>query len=187
MVRKINNSDFGILESIQNNIKLFLSAIIILNFLVIILLKLSIRAKQKFLAFFENSGSQQKRDTLLIIAHPDDEVMFFTPTVKCLISNGCKVRVLCLSNGNTDNLGKIRETELEKVCKHLGVSECEILSHEGLQDDIRTYWSNDVVAKVIKEYLDRADYIDKIGTIITFDETGITKHPNHISCCNGLL
>ena len=33
---------------------------------------------------------------LLVIAHPDDEAMFFGP----LLSSSCNVSILCLSNGN---------------------------------------------------------------------------------------
>lgn len=35
---------------------------------------------------------------LLVIAHPDDEVMFFGPTLIGITSSN-SVRVLCLSNG----------------------------------------------------------------------------------------
>lgn len=187
MARNNSKNEFMFFEAIQSNMKLFLSGIIILNFVIIILLKLSIKAKEKFSAFFDNEENQKKKETLLVIAHPDDEVMFFGPTVGALIKKGCKVRVLCLSNGNADSLGKIREVELEKVCKYLGVSECEIVANEHLQDDIYTTWDATLVSSVIKGYLDKNDNIDKIGTIISFDEEGVTKHPNHISCCNGLL
>ena len=36
---------------------------------------------------------------MLVIAHPDDETMFFTPTIDELRRQGCNVTVLCLSNG----------------------------------------------------------------------------------------
>lgn len=36
---------------------------------------------------------------MLVIAHPDDETMFFTPTIHELRRQGCNVTVLCLSNG----------------------------------------------------------------------------------------
>ena len=36
---------------------------------------------------------------LLVTAHPDDECMFFTPTVRALVSEGVPVHVLCLSTG----------------------------------------------------------------------------------------
>jgi len=35
-----------------------------------------------------------------VIAHPDDEAMFFTPTIKEIQSQGRDVFLLCLSSGN---------------------------------------------------------------------------------------
>jgi N-acetylglucosaminylphosphatidylinositol deacetylase len=41
------------------------------------------------------------RNILLVIAHPDDEVMFFGPTLVGITNSSAEnnVRVLCLSNG----------------------------------------------------------------------------------------
>lgn len=41
----------------------------------------------------------QASQALLVIAHPDDETMFFTPTIHELGRQGGNVTVLCLSNG----------------------------------------------------------------------------------------
>ena len=48
--------------------------------------------------FYKNSLSKEC-NLLLIIAHPDDEAMFFGPTLLSL-SSSCNVSILCLSNGN---------------------------------------------------------------------------------------
>lgn len=37
---------------------------------------------------------------LLLIAHPDDETMFFSPTIRALAHSGHRIFVLCVSNGN---------------------------------------------------------------------------------------
>jgi LmbE family N-acetylglucosaminyl deacetylase len=37
--------------------------------------------------------------TLLVTAHPDDEAMFFSPTILYLINQGLRVALLCLSTG----------------------------------------------------------------------------------------
>jgi hypothetical protein len=39
------------------------------------------------------------RTALILTAHPDDEVMFFTPTVLALVDAGWNVSALCLSSG----------------------------------------------------------------------------------------
>jgi N-acetylglucosaminylphosphatidylinositol deacetylase len=43
----------------------------------------------------------QNKRVLLLIAHPDDEAMFFAPTLLALTrpENGNHVKILCLSNG----------------------------------------------------------------------------------------
>lgn len=50
---------------------------------------------------------------VFVIAHPDDESMFFAPTLSTLrdrLQQECFI--LCLSTGNYDGLGETRETEL---------------------------------------------------------------------------
>lgn len=42
----------------------------------------------------------QSKRTLVVIAHPDDESMFFGPTIISLIKRNCQVFLLCLSNGS---------------------------------------------------------------------------------------
>jgi hypothetical protein len=41
----------------------------------------------------------EKKTALILTAHPDDEVMFFTPTILALREAGWVVDALCLSNG----------------------------------------------------------------------------------------
>ena len=36
----------------------------------------------------------------MVVAHPDDETMFFGPTVCNLVRSGADVHVLCLSTGD---------------------------------------------------------------------------------------
>ena len=41
-----------------------------------------------------------ERGVLLVTAHPDDEAMFFVPTLLALQARGVAVHVLCLSTGS---------------------------------------------------------------------------------------
>lgn len=66
-------------------------------------------------------GPPEVREVLLVTAHPDDEAMFFIPTIRYLRANNYRVHLLCLSNGNAAGLGKVREAELEKCARFLGV------------------------------------------------------------------
>ena len=36
---------------------------------------------------------------ILVTAHPDDECMFFAPTIRTMLANGVDVRIVCLSTG----------------------------------------------------------------------------------------
>ena len=70
-------------------------------------------------------------NVLLLTAHPDDECMFFGPTVLALTENyhGIKqdpehqhsVFSMCLSSGDADGLGAIRKKELNASLDVLGV------------------------------------------------------------------
>lgn len=44
-------------------------------------------------------GALGAKRVLLVIAHPDDECMFFGPTIFRLCEQGAEVYLLCLSNG----------------------------------------------------------------------------------------
>lgn len=59
----------------------------------------------------------------LLIAHPDDEAMFFAPTVLALTrpETGNHVKILCLSSGNAEGLGDTRKRELVKSGLVLGL------------------------------------------------------------------
>ncbi len=65
----------------------------------------------------------QNKRICLLIAHPDDEAMFFAPTVLALArpETGNHVKILCLSSGNADGLGETRKRELVKSAMVLGL------------------------------------------------------------------
>ena len=55
------------------------------------------------------------------------------------------MHLLCLSNGNFDGLGKIREKEMLKAAKYLNFSEVDILNSEKLQDGMSNLWDIDEI------------------------------------------
>ena len=57
----------------------------------------------------------------MVTAHPDDEVMFFSPTILTLVGFGVEVSAICLSLGNADGLGDVRRQELVASYSALGV------------------------------------------------------------------
>lgn len=176
------------LFNLQGSFRKYLYLIIISNFILIFALKFQIKLKTKFAAMFDIKDEKPEsiskaRTVLFLTAHPDDEIMFLSPTLKKLTSLNFKTKILCLSNGNYDGIGKLREEEFNTVSKSLHMEDNQIIDHPKLQDNITSLWDYNLVAEQIKKYLDNNQ---DIGTIITFDEYGVTKHPNHISVYFGL-
>lgn len=60
---------------------------------------------------------------LVIVAHPDDETIFFGGTILSLKNRGFKVIVV--TDGNADGHGKSRRDQLLEACSQLGARECE--------------------------------------------------------------
>ncbi|KAH7921702.1 LmbE-like protein [Leucogyrophana mollusca] len=133
-------------------------------------------------ALVDAVGSQPR--VLLLTAHPDDECFFFAPTILALravhdgVSNPA-IFSLCLSTGNADGLGKVRQDELARSLDVLGIEEERrwVVDHPALQDNFTAQWDADVIANVVRPYV----VGNKITTILTFDKQGVSSHPNHFS------
>jgi len=117
--------------------------------------------------------NQESEELLLVIAHPDDESMFFLPT--CLAFK--RKRILCLSNGDFDGLGKVREKELNKAAQLLGFTE---VYFSDFVDGFNEHWDAQRIAEAV------ADKVGKETVIVTFDRWGVSGHPNHIATHNGV-
>lgn len=115
----------------------------------------------------------------LLIAHPDDEAMFFAPTLLALAPHNT-VRVLCLSSGDADGLGAIRKRELQASCRALGVAGgVTVVEDVALPDSMTSAWPGDAIVGHLRQHADDAD------VLVTFDKHGVSAHPNHISLLHG--
>ena len=131
--------------------------------------------------------SKDKYIAMLVIAHPDDEAMFFIPTLQNLREQGnVQLAVLCLSSGNADGLGKVREKELIESCKHLGINSehVNIVDDKHLQDGFDEVWPRELIAKKIREM--DSSLFNRVRVLLTFDDYGVSGHPNHISVYHGV-
>jgi len=120
------------------------------------------------------------KNILLLTSHPDDEAMFFAPTVLSLAKReDLTVWAVVLSVGDADGLGDTRRREAKESYEMLGVQpgRVAVIDHPQLQDDITRPWDASVIAEVIRPYVEKQD----IDTILTFDTLGVSRHPNHIS------
>ncbi|KAI0456204.1 putative deacetylase LmbE-like domain-containing protein [Xylaria acuta] len=137
----------------------------------------------------------------LLIAHPDDEAMFFAPTVLALTrpESGNHVKILCLSTGNADGLGETRKRELVKSALLLGLRQEDdvfVLDSPDFPDSMTTTWDSDRISALLssafaphltnppKSLRDEAPTA-AIDALITFDNSGVSSHPNHISLYHG--
>ncbi|KAJ1968228.1 hypothetical protein IWQ62_001365 [Dispira parvispora] len=134
------------------------------------------------------------RRALLVIAHPDDECMFFGPLLTALQRwqsertddphPNVEVHVLCLSAGNYDKKGGVRKVELVRSCQALGIAKenIVIVDDPALPDNPKKVWNVKMVAKLVEKcVVDRG-----IGSVFTFDMRGVSGHMNHIAVYLGV-
>lgn len=90
---------------------------------------------------------------LLVIAHPDDECMFFGPTLAQLQKQQITTYILCLCNGNDQNMGSVRELELVQSAHVLGIPALRVqcLNVMELQDGMKNRWDKRVISKYIED------------------------------------
>jgi N-acetylglucosaminylphosphatidylinositol deacetylase len=147
------------------------------------------------LSFIHKSDLHKSfKSVLLVIAHPDDECMFFSPIIIALSKAKIPIYIICLTNGimtynnlirgNADGLGKAREVELVKSAVHLGVREARVIQYtsDACKDGFNEKWDLEVVVAE----LERVVKLFGIKQILTFDNKGVSHHPNHIDCYNAV-
>ncbi|CAM0144980.1 unnamed protein product [Urochloa decumbens] len=129
-------------------------------------------------------GDRRSRNVLLVIAHPDDESMFFAPTILFLKSKGHNIHVLCMSQGNADGLGITRKEELYLACDTLKIpcEQVKVLDHPKLQDGFHEKWDHGLLAELTMEHVQ----LWAINMIVTFDSYGVSGHPNHQDVHHGI-
>ena len=116
---------------------------------------------------------------------------FFQPSILQFLADGNKVYLLCLSNGNYEGLGREREKELEKACARLGLTEPPtIIDDPELQDGPDNNWAPALIAEYVVKHCKQREALDgesgKIDIIVTFDQYGISYHPNHCAIFYGI-
>ncbi|EHA52719.1 hypothetical protein MCOR27_002524 [Pyricularia oryzae] len=127
----------------------------------------------------------------LLIAHPDDEAMFFAPTVLALTrpETGNHVKILCLSSGNADGLGETRKKELVKSGMLLGLrneDDVFVIESDAFQDSMTATWDATAISSLLTSaFVPNPAAGAMIDVLVTFDKGGVSSHPNHISLYHG--
>uniref|UniRef100_A0ACD5XAZ0 Uncharacterized protein n=1 Tax=Avena sativa TaxID=4498 RepID=A0ACD5XAZ0_AVESA len=114
-------------------------------------------------------GDRRSRNVLLVLAHPDDESMFFTPTILFLKSKGHSIHILCISLGNADGLGDTRKAELYNACSALKIpaDQVTVLDHQKLQDGFHEKWDHGLLAELTMDQIQLWD----IDTVMTSSQS----------------
>nr|XP_057942681.1 N-acetylglucosaminyl-phosphatidylinositol de-N-acetylase isoform X2 [Doryrhamphus excisus] len=125
----------------------------------------------------QTNGGEVK--ALIVTAHPDDECLFFGPTIIRLVEFKVSVHLLCLSEGDYYHQGAQRKEELFDSCAKLGIpsSRISIINHRKLPDDPKAEWSVSLAASLIAKHLEAHSF----NVVLTFDGSGVSGHANHIS------
>ncbi|KAI9045500.1 PIG-L family deacetylase [Aspergillus affinis] len=122
---------------------------------------------------------------LFVTAHPDDESLFFSPTLLYREDDLSVERsLLVLSSGNYDGEGSTRHNELQAACAVAGIraDRCIGLDHRELQDNPKKWWDEELIAEVVARYVKRWE----VDLIVTFDDGGISGHLNHRAVFGGV-
>lgn len=144
--------------------------------------------------------SNTTKNLLLVIAHPDDELMFFGPTLfdelraRYRAKSTSQVHILSLSNGNFYGDGNVRVTELNDACQFLlrCIHGCDkqledalrltVIEDSHLPDSPTLDWKDEEIRRHVLDYIERHN----ISKVITFDAYGISGHTNHIAISRAL-
>jgi len=125
---------------------------------------------------------------LLVIAHPDDESLFFGPTILSLTQDETKsLTILVLScgksfiiicdngitntKGNNYGIGSTRKDEMLKACKRLGAQGCTVLDKKDIQDNPTQWWDEDIIIPLVKSWIAKvkADVVSQYRSLMSYD------------------
>ena len=121
-----------------------------------------------------------------VIGHPDDEVMFFSPSLVEISKpkHGNHVRLVCFSRGDAvhESFASIRSQELRASARIIGVADEDVIILD-YKDGMDITWRSNDVAQSLGDII--STKADKNIVVITFDAHGVSGHANHISLYHG--
>ena len=185
-----------------------------MNLILSILIPLILTSLWLYTAYLTRTSFPQLRNKriCLLIAHPDDEAMFFSPTLLALTDPdlGNHVKILCLSTGNNDGLGAVRQTELVASAGILGLrapqKDVLVIDSPTFPDSMTAEWPAKAIAELLSSAFSPASKSHSestsrgpssggrtsegppdvtIDVLVTFDRAGVSGHTNHISLYHG--
>ena len=130
------------------------------------------------------SWSLAGRNVLVVFAHPDDESYGPGATLAGLAQRGARLTLLTFTRGEhstlgaadvsgPEELGAVRERELQKAAVQLGIA--EVRQHRYPDGGLRDVPPEEL-AGLIRQALDEL----RPALVVTFGRRGISGHPDHI-------
>jgi N-acetyl-1-D-myo-inositol-2-amino-2-deoxy-alpha-D-glucopyranoside deacetylase len=133
---------------------------------------------------------------LVILAHPDDEAFGTGGTLAHYATHGVDVHLICATKGESgkvtdpslghvDDVGKLREQELQESCKALGIHAPIFLGYLDSGRFERTQHNNGQALMNVDELEIEQKILEHVAilqpdVILTFDPHGIYGHIDHI-------
>lgn len=108
---------------------------------------------------------------LLVVAHPDDETIFFGGLVQAW--RDLPWHLICLTDGNADGRGEERKAELAAAAKLLGIKSFEHWAYRDLFPD----------RLPVEEITARLRELPKPREVFTHGPLGEYGHPHHQDAC----
>jgi len=102
--------------------------------------------------------------TYLIVAHPDDETIFFSS----LMQNKKDLQVICVTNGDADGMGEKRSRDFSNACKAQG--------QKGVMWDFEDIYEKRLDQQSLQKKLKS---LPDVGLVYTHGIIGEYGHPHH--------
>ncbi|KAL7718209.1 N-acetylglucosaminylphosphatidylinositol deacetylase [Entamoeba marina] len=107
---------------------------------------------------------------LFLFAHPDDDAMFFVPTLQHLKDHFIPFHFFSFTST------AIREQEFMNAAKYFNADTVAVGDPSKYKDGFNEKWDVMEMAQDVTKLINE----NNIQTIITFDGLGVSNHPNHI-------
>lgn len=119
------------------------------------------------------AADRQEDYMLVVVAHPDDETIFFTAPI---LQKDRPCKVLCITDGNADGQGEQRKSQFLHATKLLGVEEA---IWWGAPDIYESRLTKELVWEALQS-------IPKPSLVYTHGPVGEYMHPHHQDICFGV-
>ncbi|KAI5181201.1 N-acetylglucosaminylphosphatidylinositol deacetylase [Nematocida sp. AWRm80] len=114
-----------------------------------------------------------KTKYMLILAHTDDESMFFGPFISWLLSMQTRHTIVVCTDGSKGGNREERENEMNRIFQGSNIDIFYLHQEDGaLKGSLSLY------QKITDIYIRT-----RSNSIVTFDEYGVSGHLDHIECC----